>query len=287
MIPGIYVSQWQHEIDWREVKRSGVKFAFIKATEFPEKQTSLSVDNKVQENVEGAKANYIHWSAVHYFRSHVDPILQAQVFCETVGEFSSLPPVLELKSAGARGERLNYKVRQLLDEVEKITARQPIICTSEGFWRGSMAFEKSAHTDWAVEYPLWMTQFTTLWPNPVYPWAVWDFWQYSDNGRIPGIQTGVNLNWFSGSEGELLEKFIEQDKERYPVYVFEDEEYGRIPVVISKTPPDIQLVDEQYKGDYQEAAEKETAPEGFKPIEKSSNPKYSSSQENWIKEYFF
>lgn len=287
MIPGIDVSQWQHEIDWREVKRSGVKFAFIRATEFPDKQTSLLVDNKYQENVEGAQANGIHWSAIHFFRSHVDPVLQAQVFCETVGEFSSLPPVLELKSAGARGERLNYKVRQFLSEVEKITARRPIICTSEGFWRGSMAYEKSAHTDWAVEYPLWMTQFTTLWPNPVYPWPVWDFWQYSDKGRIPGILTGVNLNWFAGSESDLLEKFIQRDMERYSVYVFEDEEHGRIPVRISKAPPASQPVDEQYKGDYQEPAEKKAASEGFIPIKSSSEPKYSSSQENWIKEYFF
>jgi len=287
MIPGIDVSQWQHEIDWHEVKRSGVKFAFIRATEFPEKQTSLLVDNKFQENMEGAQANGIHWGAVHYFRNHVDPVLQAQVFCETAGEFTSLRPVLELKSAGARGERLNYKVRQFLQEVEKITARRPIICTNEGFWRGSMAYEKSAHTDWAVEYPLWTTQFTTLWPNPVYPWAVWDFWQYSDKGRIPGILTGVKLNWFAGSEAELVEKFIEQDKERYPVYVFEDEEHGRIPVVINKAPPANLPQDEQYKGDYQEVSEKQAAPEGFTPIKAASEPKYSSSQENWIKEYFF
>jgi lysozyme len=287
MIPGIDVSQWQHDIDWREVKRSGVKFAFVKATEFADKQTTLLEDNKYQENVDGAQANGIHWSAVHYFRSHIDPVLQARVFCETSGEFNSLPPVLELKSAAARGERLNYKVRQFLEEVEKITARRPVICTSEGFWRGSMAFEKSAHTDWAVEYPLWMTQLTTLWPNPVYPWPVWDFWQYSDKGRIPGILTSVNLNWFAGSEAELVEKFIQRDNERYPVYVFEDEEYGRIPVVISKAPPASQPLDEQYKGDYQESSEKQAAPEGFTPITQPSEPKYSSSQENWIKEYFF
>jgi hypothetical protein len=99
--------------------------------------------------------------------------------------------------------------------------------------------------------------------------------------------TGVNLNWYAGSEGELVEKFIQRDNERYPVYVFEDEEYDRIPVVISKAPPASQPLDEQYKGDYQEASEKQAAPEGFTPIKPTIEPKYSSSQENWIKEYFF
>jgi len=35
MIPGIDVSHWQKTIDWKKVKKSGVRFAFFKATEFP------------------------------------------------------------------------------------------------------------------------------------------------------------------------------------------------------------------------------------------------------------
>ncbi len=44
MIPGIDASHWQKTIDWSLVKRSGVRFAFIKATEFPDKQTKLWTD---------------------------------------------------------------------------------------------------------------------------------------------------------------------------------------------------------------------------------------------------
>src|SRR4030042_5585010 len=125
MIPGIDVSHWQNDIDWAEVKRSGVRFAFIKATEFPDKRTTLFVDNKFKVNSEGAQATGIHWSAYHFFRTHIDPILQAKVFCETVGEFSSLPPVMDLEVAGSKGERLNYKVRQFLEKVEKLRGTQP------------------------------------------------------------------------------------------------------------------------------------------------------------------
>ena len=66
MIPGIDVSHWQGEIDWAAVKRSGVKFAFIKASEFPDKRNSLFVDNRLKENVVGAKTNGILWSAYHF-----------------------------------------------------------------------------------------------------------------------------------------------------------------------------------------------------------------------------
>ena len=285
MIPGIDVSHWQHEIDWLEVKRSGVKFAFIKATEFPDKQTALFVDNKFQVNLEGAKANGLYWGAYHFFRTHIDPVLQAQMFCETVGDFSSLPPVIDLEAAGSRGERLNYKVRLFLDEVQKATERRPIIFTSGGFWHSFMASEKRSHTDWAAEYPLWMAQKTTLWPTPIYPWAAWDFWQHSDKGRLPGIMTNVNLNWFAGSEEELVQKFIQRDREQPPVYIFEDEEHGRIPVVIKKAPPVLIEDNEKLKNDQKQVVK--VAPAGFKPIRKPTTPKYSSDQENWIKEYFF
>ena len=51
MIPGIDVSQWQRNMDWDAVRQSGVKFVFIKATEFPNKTTKLRVDKKLKENI--------------------------------------------------------------------------------------------------------------------------------------------------------------------------------------------------------------------------------------------
>ena len=208
MIPGIDVSHWQHDIDWSEVKRSGVKFAFIKATEFPDRKTALFISPKMRENIHGADGNGIYWGAYHFFRTHIDPILQAQAFCETVGHFSSLPPVCDLEAAGSKGERLNLKVRQFLEEVERITHRKPVIYTSGGFWRSYITYEKTTHTDWARQYNLWIAHYTNMWPNPLYPWAGWDFWQYSNKGRIPGIQTDVDLNWFNGTLEELERKFI-------------------------------------------------------------------------------
>ena len=274
MIPGIDVSHWQNEIDWAEVKRSGVKFAFIKATEFPDKKTSLFIDNKLHINVQGAEENDIYWGAYHFFRTHIDPVIQAQVFCETVGVFSSLPPVMDLEAAGSKGERLNYKVRQFLEEVVRITGRTPIIYTSGGFWRSYMTYEKLNHTDWARSYPLWLAHYTNLWPSPLYPWSVWNFWQYSDHGRLPGIKTHVDLNWFNGSEDELVEKFVNQRNAITP----EDFHIGQLfenePTAQSKT------LDPQYKGDYQEAGQ-------MNKIQDSPAPKYSANQEEWIRSYFF
>ena len=281
MIAGIDVSHWQSDIDWAEVKRSGVKFAFIKATEFPDKRTTLFVDNKFKANAEGAKANGIHWGAYHFFRTHIDPILQARVFCETVGEFSSLPPVLDLEAAGSKGERLNYKVRQFLEEVEKITSRKPILYTSSGFWRSYMTSEKREHTDWARFYPLWLAHYTALWPNTPYPWIGWAFWQHSDKGTLPGIKTHVDLNWYTGSEEELMDLFVNKEsKINYPVTKIRNTPFSD--GIESK-----QVSDMNFKGDYQE----ESQDPDFLPLQfkktNSAEEKYSSQEENWIRSYFF
>ena len=281
MIPGIDVSHWQNDIDWAEVKRSGVRFAFIKATEFPDKRTTLFVDNKFKENSEGAQNNGIHWSAYHFFRTHIDPILQAKVFCETVGEFSSLPPVMDLEAAGSKGERLNYKVRQFLEEVEKISNRKPILYTSSGFWRSYMMSEKREHTDWARYYPLWLAHYTALWPNTPYPWIGWAFWQHSDRGTLPGIKTHVDLNWYTGSEEELIEQFI--SKGSAPVRTSKPDQNMPTEVI----PEAKNAIDMNFKGDYQEISQDpDLRPLQFnKPS--GSEAKYSSQEENWIRSYFF
>ncbi len=293
MIPGIDVSHWQREIDWSEVKRSGVKFAFIKATEFPDKRTSLFIDEEMRKNIDGASANGIFWSAYHFFRTHIDPVIQAKAFCETVGDFNSLPPVLDLEVAGSKGERLNYKVRQFLDEAERITNKRPIIYSSGGFWRSYLANEKRSHTDWARAYPLWVAQYTTLWPTPLYPWAGWEFWQYSDKGKIPGVITHVDLNWFNGSIEELERKYVIGDNS-YPNKVESvqdengeilEENTGAKLLPIAQT----QIIS---RGDFQEPSHQrriiqprnaKIATRNSKDFRESNN---HEREKEWIREYF-
>jgi len=293
MIPGIDVSHWQREIDWSEVNRSGVKFAFIKATEFPDKRTSLFVDGEMRKNIAGASANGLLWSAYHFFRTHIDPVIQAKVFCETVGIFNSLPPVLDLEAAGSKGERLNYKVRQFLDETERITNRRPIIYSSGGFWRSYLAYEKRAHTDWARAYPLWIAQYTNLWPTPLYPWAGWEFWQYSDKGKIPGVITHVDLNWFNGSLEELKRKYVVGDNS-YPIKVEPDQEAYQEIIEInaeSKFRP-TEKMQNIYRGDFQEPAHQriiiQPKREKITGQNRKSNPMSNNHrrEEDWIRTHF-
>lgn len=281
MIPGIEVSQWQSQIDWKEVKRSGVKFALIKATEYQERKIALLVDNQCKKNIQGAEANGIAWCAEHLFRTHIDPVMQAQMFHKTVGDFNSLPPVLDLSVPNDKGERLNYKVRLFLEELEKISGRHPIIHTKSAFWQGNMAYEKRSQADWAGNFPLWLTHYSNLWPVPLYPWSSWYFWTYSDKGRLPGIQTEVNMVWFAGDEIELINKFISKKPEKSINSQFEKESADK------ESSSSEEGVYKYYEDeDYKEERD-DLLPEGFRNIQRDVPKKDSSKHNNWIEDYFF
>ena len=34
-------------------------------------------------------------------------------------------------------------------------------------------------------------------------WGYWTFWQYNDNGQIPGISGNVDVDYFAGDESNL------------------------------------------------------------------------------------
>jgi lysozyme len=265
MIPGIDVSHWQGEIDWAKIAKSGVKFAFIKATEFPDRRITVFVDQNLKKNIQGTQQNNILWGAYHFFRTHIDPVIQAQVFCQTVGLFTSLPPVIDLEVAGSKGTPLNTKVLAFIQEVQRITDRTPIIYTSGGFWRSYMLFNRRVDTDWAQTYPLWLAQYTSNWPTIPYPWASWDFWQYSSNGRLPGIPGAVDLNWFIGSYDELVSRFV-KDRNGIGKGVSElNHSEGSGQLEVGKMPSD----DQPVKGFNLDSLDEE------------------ESDDDWIKRYFF
>jgi len=221
------------------------------------------------------------------------------VFVETVGQFTSLPPVLDLEAAGCKGEKLNIKVRAFLEEVERLTNRKPIVYTSGGFWRSYMMYEKRVHADWARAYPLWMAQYTTLWPTPLYPWAGWDFWQYSDKGKLPGFKTHMDLNWFNGSEEELVERFnVGDGSYSLPATALVDEANGQAGDTDAKLMMEFEAAKQMcvnHHGDYQEAGQdpKRYFANGRRPNFHSlpegragAHAAQTAAERQWVRSYF-
>jgi len=205
MIPGIDVSHWQKEIDWKEVKKSGIRFAFYKATEFVPGSTELYVDAELFHNAAGTAENRIHAGPYHFYRTHIPALTQAFAFLDTIKSLPfNLRPVLDLELAGKHGKPLCDDVLIFCEAVEDSLGVKPLIYSSGGFWRSYMIYGHFSNVACFTGYPLWLAQWGFYMPKPLYPFTGPAFWQYSQTGRIPGIVTHVDLDWFMGGEIEIL-----------------------------------------------------------------------------------
>lgn len=208
MKPGIDVSHWQSDIDWPRVKASGVEFCFYKATEYPLGKTDIYVDVNLEANAQGCADNNIYCAPYHFFRTHVDPEVQAAGFLGVIRDLPfNMLPVIDLEVAGKSGAALCEMVEAFCLVIENELKAKPIIYTAGGFWRSYMIKDNYSNVDRFAGYPLWIAQWTKYWPNYLYPFAAFNFWQYSETGRIPGIKTHVDLDWFNGDSLDFL-KFV-------------------------------------------------------------------------------
>lgn len=206
-VPGIDVSYWNAGIDWPKVRATGQRFVFAKATE-----GAAYKDPTFPANWSGAKAAGLLRGAYHFFRADVDGGKQAQKFIDYVkstGDNGELPPVLDLETHdGQNNARIISRAKDWLDKVEAAFGRKPIIYSGQYFLQSYFSETGGGPPKWANDYPLWLAQYPNVYvegQQPFLPrgWFKWTFWQYSEKGRINGINANVDLNVFNGTLEEL------------------------------------------------------------------------------------
>lgn len=195
------VSSWQHidgtKIDWHKVRSSGHDFAMVKATEGLDYINPHFVQDCLVMRAAGVARG-----AYHYADVRLSPEAQGAYYAAVVLGINGpgdLPPVLDLEnSRGLPPNQLIDWTHRYLNTVQALTGRQPIIYTYPNFWRTAMA-----DTHEFNHYPLWIADYNdTLGPLPG-GWKNWLFWQFTDNGRIPGIEAPTDINEYSGAGGDI------------------------------------------------------------------------------------
>jgi len=206
-VPGIDVSYWDSGIDWPKVRATGQRYVFVKATE-----GDFYQDPTFDDNWFGAKSTGLLRGAYHFFRCNVDAKKQADYFINYVKSFNDngdLPPVLDLESNdGQKKEKIIPAAKLWLDRVEAAFGKKPIIYSGQYFLQDYLSEAGGGPPSWAKNYPLWLAQYPNNYvegSKPYLPrgWFNWTFWQYSEKGRINGINANVDLNVFNGALEEL------------------------------------------------------------------------------------
>jgi lysozyme len=200
MLAGIDVSHFQNVVDWTEVAASGIRFCFIKATE-----GAANVDPRFAQNRRGAGAAGLLRGAYHFFHPSFPAATQASWFIRTVVrlEPGDLPPVLDLEvpaawASIAPSARAPLAI-QWLETVENLLGATPIVYLSSAF-----ATEILEIAPALARFPVWFAHYTDAGaPSVAKPWGTWNFWQYTREGKTPGVSLPVDLNRFNGSLEDL------------------------------------------------------------------------------------
>lgn len=186
-VHGIDVSSYQGRIDWPEVARNRVRFAFIKASE-----GATLRDPRFARNWREARKAGVLCGAYHYFLPNRDGKLQADLFAKTVPLApGDLPPVLDVEATNFHDVAvLRREVARWLRLIEAHYGVRPILYSNHSFYKRHLA----GHFD---DYPLWLAHYEverpTLAPNK------WIIWQHSDEAYVPGIRGVVDFNVFQGN----------------------------------------------------------------------------------------
>ena len=186
-VHGIDVSAYQGAIDWPEVARHRVRFAFIKASE-----GATLRDPRFARNWREARGAGILSGAYHYFQPNRDGAVQAELFINLVPlAAGDLPPVLDVEATRFHDvAELRREVRQWLELVQAHYGVPPILYSNYGFYRRYLA----GHFD---DFPLWLAHYEVA--RPTLPATRWIIWQHSDEAYVPGIRGTVDFNVFQGS----------------------------------------------------------------------------------------
>lgn len=199
-IPGIDVALWQGAINWPEVAASGVRFAYIKAT-----QGTLSVFDRYEQNRQVAKAAGLIVGAYHYFNPKQDAGAQANHFVKVANvQVGDLPPALDLEepALGIKPADLVSAVEQWCAIVGAACGAMPIIYTSPYYAQAALGGDVRL-----AKYKLWVSHYTAAQvPIVPKPWISWALWQHSSTGKVPGIVPDCDLNWCAGDVASLVIK---------------------------------------------------------------------------------
>ncbi len=194
-ILGMDISHFQNNINWDDIKKDGVNFVYIKAS-----QSTHFKDPKFKQNHAAAKNECIYRGAYHFYVTGKDPVKQAQNFIAAVGELESgdLPPVLDLEELGIKTavniETFQKNTLSWLKTVEEKLGVTPIIYSNPSF-----ANKYLNNPDFA-NYKLWVAEYTKA-KSPKTPttWEKegWIIWQRTDRERLEGIGK-VDYDIFQG-----------------------------------------------------------------------------------------
>jgi GH25 family lysozyme M1 (1,4-beta-N-acetylmuramidase) len=207
-IPGVDVNSWQGSINWPSVYGSGVRWAYIKATE----GTSVK-DSAFSANYPAAYYAGLIRGAYHLARPNLSTgTVQADYLAGNGGAWSAdgktLPALLDIQPNpysggycyGLSQSAMVTWIRAFLNEYKARTTRWAVIHTTLSFWKICTGNYSGFATSSPLSIVSWDRTPTTLPAG----WGFYTFWQSTDCRATSGITGCADGSVFNGTLDRLV-----------------------------------------------------------------------------------
>ena len=203
---GVDVSKWQGDIDWNQVKASGIEYAIIRVGYRGASSGALAKDNKAIQNIQGAKAAGLKVGV--YIFSQAINIGEAQeeadyAINQISGYSLDLPVVIDYEYASGNSGRL-YDAHLSVEAATSIVNAFCERVQNRGYYgmvyaNKSMLEDQLNASDISSKYAVWLANYT----NQTTYGGNYRFWQYTSTGSVPGISGNVDMDvWYDN--GSLM-----------------------------------------------------------------------------------
>jgi lysozyme len=195
-VHGVDVSDYQPGVSWAAVKASGYSFAIAKAT-----QGVGNIQSTFAGNLSGIRAVGMIAGAYHFLDWNQDPVAQAKHFLSVyTPRAGDLPPTLDCEACTVDSAAAIAQVSGFIHEIEPhLNGARILLYMSYSFPQDSLEGGSgfSGH-------PLWVAAYNDAAEPPVPDaWTKATIWQWSDAGKVGGIEGSVDLDKFVGTLDEL------------------------------------------------------------------------------------
>lgn len=190
VVDGIDVSVYQGEINFEEVRRSGIKVVYIRAG-----YGVGDEDEFFRRNAEEARKAGLRFGFYFYVtaRTPYEAALQGRYFASLINgtEYDCRPAMDFEEYAGLSHTEIKNIGLSFIRALEDSTKHLPLLYTDA----------YAASLIWGADfsrYPLWVADYGPTEPDVTGDtWKSWAGFQYSDQGRVGGIKDAVDLDKFT------------------------------------------------------------------------------------------
>ena len=196
-LTGVDVSHWQQDIDWEQVKDSGVDFAMIRLGYRGYEKGGIGLDTYAIANLDGAIAAGLD-VGVYFFSQALTPeeaeeeayfvVQQLEPYAEHI----TMPVVYDWEHVNVENTRTeNMRDPDLLTDcslaflqtVEAAGYRPMVYFNRTQSW-------KYLNLEELKDYEFWLAAYTQ---RMDFPYKI-KMWQYTNKGRVPGIVGECDVN---------------------------------------------------------------------------------------------